>query len=246
VKKIKDDVDYYLESNQEPDYEENEFLYDDIEGLEEFDDNLVSGPPGGGGTGGEEGGGDGTPTSTTSGNNSPISPVHSSDASDPEKRRKSSDDSSKVVRPVAMKANHSPSPGVKGVVGTPPKGVGTPNNSSPSSGLSNHVSSLSSLSSSPTHNYHNALNNVKSLGETVQFTLSFNTSNELRAINLPREKWMLNVRVFGISALVDAIEHNNSTASGVSTTGLLSKSPSTNSTSIIGTVLLLLSIDFDL
>lgn len=35
VKKIKDDIEYYLESNQEPEFEENEFLYDDIEGLEE-------------------------------------------------------------------------------------------------------------------------------------------------------------------------------------------------------------------
>lgn len=164
VKKIKDDIDYYLDSNQEPEFEENEFIYDDIDGLEDFDDGLVGQPA----TGGEEGT-EGSPTSIMSGNNSPISPVHSSDASDPEKRRKSSDDSSKIVRPVAMKANqsnHSPSPGVKtvGAVGTPPKGVGTPNNSSPSSGLSNHVSSLSSLSSSPTHNYHNALNNSKSIG----------------------------------------------------------------------------------
>ena len=35
MKKIKDDIEYYLESNQEPGFEENEFLYDDIEGLEE-------------------------------------------------------------------------------------------------------------------------------------------------------------------------------------------------------------------
>ena len=35
VKKIKDDIEYYLESSQEPEFEENEFLYDDIEGLEE-------------------------------------------------------------------------------------------------------------------------------------------------------------------------------------------------------------------
>ncbi|XP_035706658.1 CCR4-NOT transcription complex subunit 3 isoform X3 [Folsomia candida] len=175
VKKIKDDIDYYLESSQEAEFEVNEFIYDDIDGLDEFDDGLV-GQPVGGGTG-EEGTEEELPISitTTSGNNSPISPVHSSDASDPEKRRKSSDDVSvKVVRPVAVKAvvqsNHSPSPvGVGGgkavgAVGTPPKGVGTPNNSSPSSGLSNHVSSLSSLSSSPTHNYHNALNNSKSIG----------------------------------------------------------------------------------
>lgn len=40
VKKIKDDIEYYLESNQEPEFEENEFLYDDIEGLEEVSYNV--------------------------------------------------------------------------------------------------------------------------------------------------------------------------------------------------------------
>ncbi|OXA52792.1 CCR4-NOT transcription complex subunit 3 [Folsomia candida] len=159
-----------VKSSQEPEFEVNEFIYDDIDGLD--DDCLVSQPVGGGTE--EKGAEEELPISitTSSGNNSPSSPVHSSDASDPEKRRKSSDDVSvKVVRPVPAKAvvqsNHSPSPvagKTVGAVGTPPKGVGTPNNSSPSSGLSNHVSSLSSLSSSPTHNYHNALNNSKSIG----------------------------------------------------------------------------------
>ncbi|CAL8122534.1 unnamed protein product [Orchesella dallaii] len=207
VKKIKDDIEYYLESNQEPEFEENEFLYDDIEGLEEFDDgiaqqnalaNLALNSTGEGELLGD------TPMSNTSGNNSPgspVSPIHSRDSSsDPDKRRKSSDDSSKVVRPVAMKANHSPSPGGKtvGVVGTPPKNVATPNNSSPSSGLSNHVSSLSSLSSSPTQtqNYHNALNNAKTLSH------------------------------------MDCVEHNNSSSSSLGlAVGGPSKSPLSKSSS---------------
>lgn len=37
VKKIKDDVEYYIESSQEPDFEENEYLYDDIIGLDEIE-----------------------------------------------------------------------------------------------------------------------------------------------------------------------------------------------------------------
>lgn len=37
VKRIKDDVEYYIESNQEPDYEENEYMYDDIAGLDEVE-----------------------------------------------------------------------------------------------------------------------------------------------------------------------------------------------------------------
>ncbi|RWS28209.1 CCR4-NOT transcription complex subunit 3-like protein [Leptotrombidium deliense] len=40
VKKIKDDVEYYIESSQEPDFEENEFLYDDLE-LEDMQEYLL-------------------------------------------------------------------------------------------------------------------------------------------------------------------------------------------------------------
>lgn len=28
---VKDDVEYYLDSSQDPDFEENEFLYDDLD-----------------------------------------------------------------------------------------------------------------------------------------------------------------------------------------------------------------------
>uniref|UniRef100_A0A671Q0M2 CCR4-NOT transcription complex subunit 3 n=1 Tax=Sinocyclocheilus anshuiensis TaxID=1608454 RepID=A0A671Q0M2_9TELE len=38
VRKIKDDVEYYLDSSQDPDFEENEFLYDDID----FEEILVT------------------------------------------------------------------------------------------------------------------------------------------------------------------------------------------------------------
>eukprot|EP00061_Rhincodon_typus_P015737 g43586.t1 len=36
IKKIKDDVEYYVDSSQDPDFKENEFLYDDLD-LEEID-----------------------------------------------------------------------------------------------------------------------------------------------------------------------------------------------------------------
>ncbi|XP_046379033.1 CCR4-NOT transcription complex subunit 3-like isoform X1 [Haliotis rufescens] len=47
IKKIKDDVEYYVESNQEPDFEENMFVYDDLD-LEEIGENGAlqpSSPP---------------------------------------------------------------------------------------------------------------------------------------------------------------------------------------------------------
>ncbi|KAG5856360.1 hypothetical protein ANANG_G00007170 [Anguilla anguilla] len=40
IRKIKDDVEYYLDSSQDPDFEENEFLYDDLD-LEDIPPPLV-------------------------------------------------------------------------------------------------------------------------------------------------------------------------------------------------------------
>lgn len=37
VRRIKDDVEYYIESSQEPDFEENSYMYDDIIGLDEVE-----------------------------------------------------------------------------------------------------------------------------------------------------------------------------------------------------------------
>ncbi|CAO1381734.1 unnamed protein product [Diamesa tonsa] len=37
IRKIKDDVEYYIDSSQEPDFEENEYIYDDIDGLDEVE-----------------------------------------------------------------------------------------------------------------------------------------------------------------------------------------------------------------
>ena len=37
IRRIKDDVEYYIESSQDPDFEENEYIYDDIIGLDEVE-----------------------------------------------------------------------------------------------------------------------------------------------------------------------------------------------------------------
>ena len=41
VKTLQDDLNYYVESNQEPDFAENEMMYDDLE-LEETMSNIYS------------------------------------------------------------------------------------------------------------------------------------------------------------------------------------------------------------
>ena len=36
IKDIKEDIENYIENSQEPDFFENEYIYDEIEGLEEM------------------------------------------------------------------------------------------------------------------------------------------------------------------------------------------------------------------
>lgn len=40
IKKIKDDVEYYIECSGDPDFQENEFIYDDLN-LEDLEDYLA-------------------------------------------------------------------------------------------------------------------------------------------------------------------------------------------------------------
>jgi hypothetical protein len=53
IRDIKDDVDYYIDNCMEPDFTENDMIYDDIDGLEEMllevrciPHNLTPGPVG--------------------------------------------------------------------------------------------------------------------------------------------------------------------------------------------------------
>lgn len=66
MKKIKDDIEYYIESSQDADFQENEFLYDDIEGIDEVELTRI------GVAGSANTDSNGTPTSLTS------SPAHTS------------------------------------------------------------------------------------------------------------------------------------------------------------------------
>uniref|UniRef100_A0A8C7IWN2 CCR4-NOT transcription complex subunit 3 n=1 Tax=Oncorhynchus kisutch TaxID=8019 RepID=A0A8C7IWN2_ONCKI len=74
IQKIKDDVEYYMESSQDPDFEENEFIYDDLD-LEDIP--LVATSPTGMGNIEDEMflHSSSTPTSTTSSSPIPPSPA---------------------------------------------------------------------------------------------------------------------------------------------------------------------------
>uniref|UniRef100_A0A8C7XRD5 CCR4-NOT transcription complex subunit 3 n=1 Tax=Oryzias sinensis TaxID=183150 RepID=A0A8C7XRD5_9TELE len=76
VRKIKDDVEYYIDSSQDPDFEENEFLYDDLD-LDDITQSLVATSPPGHSHLEDEifQNSSSTPTSTTSSSPIPPSPA---------------------------------------------------------------------------------------------------------------------------------------------------------------------------
>uniref|UniRef100_A0A8C6PA24 CCR4-NOT transcription complex subunit 3 n=1 Tax=Nothobranchius furzeri TaxID=105023 RepID=A0A8C6PA24_NOTFU len=76
IKKIKDDVEYYIDSSQDPDFEENEFLYDDLD-LDDIPQSLVATSPPGHSHLEDEifQNSSSTPTSTTSSSPIPPSPA---------------------------------------------------------------------------------------------------------------------------------------------------------------------------
>uniref|UniRef100_A0A1B6CDM7 CCR4-NOT transcription complex subunit 3 n=1 Tax=Clastoptera arizonana TaxID=38151 RepID=A0A1B6CDM7_9HEMI len=153
IRRIKDDVEYYIESSQDPDFEENEFIYDDIIGLDEIELSGVGLPSS------VTTDSNGSPMSLTS--SPPVSPPptlhnHSSDSSNEDKKKKEIDQiPSKVVKPTAIRTSNSSLPllnsnvvlklNTTAPIGTPlsnnnnkPISHSTPNNSSPSSGHMNH------------------------------------------------------------------------------------------------------------
>uniref|UniRef100_A0A673FZN3 CCR4-NOT transcription complex subunit 3 n=1 Tax=Sinocyclocheilus rhinocerous TaxID=307959 RepID=A0A673FZN3_9TELE len=92
IRKIKDDVEYYLDSSQDPDFEENEFLYDDID-LEEIPQPLVATSPSGHTEDEIFQHSSSTPTSTTSSSPIPPSPATCTTNSEDDKKRGRSTDS---------------------------------------------------------------------------------------------------------------------------------------------------------
>uniref|UniRef100_A0A1A8C9S7 CCR4-NOT transcription complex subunit 3 n=3 Tax=Nothobranchius TaxID=28779 RepID=A0A1A8C9S7_NOTKA len=135
IKKIKDDVEYYIDSSQDPDFEENEFLYDDLD-LDDIPQSLVATSPPGHSHLEDEifQNSSSTPTSTTSSSPIPPSPATcTTENSEDDKKRGRSTDSEVSQSPVK---NGNPSSSLSS------------SSSSSSSSCSSSSSSVSGLTSS--------------------------------------------------------------------------------------------------
>ncbi|XP_043116832.1 CCR4-NOT transcription complex subunit 3a [Puntigrus tetrazona] len=90
IHKIKDDVEYYIDSSQDPDFEENEFLYDDLD-LEDIPATLMATSPQGHIEDEMFLQSSSTPTSTTSSSPIPPSPATGTTEISEDKRGRSTD-----------------------------------------------------------------------------------------------------------------------------------------------------------
>uniref|UniRef100_A0A667YAD4 CCR4-NOT transcription complex subunit 3 n=1 Tax=Myripristis murdjan TaxID=586833 RepID=A0A667YAD4_9TELE len=159
IQKIKDDVEYYIDSSQDPDFEENEFLYDDLD-LEDIPAALVATSPSGQGNMEDEMflQSSSTPTSTTSSSPIPPSPATctAENSEDDKKRGRSTDSEVSQVRGSNLMDN---GPSLISSITLPP--------SSPSPSFSDSTPGGGSLLNGP-HSYTQApepLSSLKAMAE---------------------------------------------------------------------------------
>ncbi|CAL1280128.1 unnamed protein product [Larinioides sclopetarius] len=137
IKKIKDDVDYYIESSQDPDFEENEFIYEDLK-LEDMQEFLSKQRLG---SDDESSQRSISPTSTNSSSPAPSPGLTNHSKSNNEETP------APPVKPVAVRAQSS---------GTLLSTVQNNKGALPCVSRNNSNSSESSVSSSPPLNHHNS------------------------------------------------------------------------------------------
>ncbi|XP_034832018.1 CCR4-NOT transcription complex subunit 3 isoform X3 [Maniola hyperantus] len=113
IKRIKEDVEYYIASSLEPGYEENEYIYEDINGLDEIELSGVGLPSSATTDSNNSNDSPGSPTSILSGDFNGTSPIpspgldahnHTADSIDIEKKKKE-DLTAKPVKPLALRAS---------------------------------------------------------------------------------------------------------------------------------------------
>ncbi|XP_060760840.1 CCR4-NOT transcription complex subunit 3b isoform X2 [Neoarius graeffei] len=163
VRKIKDDVEYYIDSSQDPDFEENEFLYDDLD-LEDISQPLVATSPPAHMEDEIFQHSSSTPTSTTSSSPIPPSPATCTTNSEDDKKRGRSTDSEFSQSPVKN--------------GNPSSLSSSSSSSSSSSGCSSTsvVSVATMVSSSSSNSGGGGSSLLSNMGGHVQNSCSYSSA----------------------------------------------------------------------
>ncbi|KAI5637317.1 CCR4-NOT transcription complex subunit 3 [Phthorimaea operculella] len=122
IKRIREDVEYYIDSSLEPGFEENDYIYDDIRGLDEIELSGVGLPSSATTDSNNSNDSPGSPTSILSGTSPITSPGlevhnHSTDSIDIDKKKKD-EAIAKPVKPMAVRASNAASS--VAAVGQPP------------------------------------------------------------------------------------------------------------------------------
>ncbi|XP_064072672.1 CCR4-NOT transcription complex subunit 3 isoform X1 [Vanessa tameamea] len=107
IKRIKEDVEYYIVSSLEPGYEENEYIYEDINGLDEIELSGVGLPSSATTDSNNSNDSPGSPTSILSGTSPIASPAldlhnHATDSIDVDKKKKE-EVTTKPVKPLPLR-----------------------------------------------------------------------------------------------------------------------------------------------
>ncbi|XP_057320857.1 CCR4-NOT transcription complex subunit 3 isoform X3 [Microplitis mediator] len=173
IKRIKDDVEYYIESSQEPDFEENEYIYDDIIGLDEVELSGVGIPSSATTDSNNSNETGGTPTSTNSCTSPiPSPPLSSTMHNNSSDSSTDNDKKTKPVKPTAVRPLLNSSQTSIPTTGSPASNNNNNNNNSNSNNNNNNNnnnnSKPSTLTSStpsktipmtPSHSSPNSNNN---------------------------------------------------------------------------------------
>ncbi|KAK3525347.1 hypothetical protein QTP86_030335 [Hemibagrus guttatus] len=161
IRKIKDDVEYYIDSSQDPDFEENEFLYDDLD-LEDISQPLVATSPPANAEDEIFQHSSSTPTSTTSSSPIPPSPATCTTNSEDDKKRGRSTDSEFSQSPVKN--------------GNPSSLSSTSSSSSSLGSSSTSVVSVATIASSSSSSGGGGSSLLSNMGGHVQNTCSYSSA----------------------------------------------------------------------
>ncbi|XP_072348577.1 CCR4-NOT transcription complex subunit 3-like isoform X4 [Scyliorhinus torazame] len=222
IKKIKDDVEYYVDSSQDPDFKENEFLYDDLDLEEIAQTSIMATSPASNSNSNVEdelfNPCNSTPTSTTSSSPVPLSPANQSVENHEDERKRSRSDSEMSLSPAKVlgsKTHHGNNLPPSISISQSAQGLNsTKTPTLPSNGSSNGGNKL--LQSSKSYSLTQGTNSVSAYAAAVAAgTTTINTTSSFQsrpanAVPIPTSKQQNGTASYSAVVAENSVEHQNS------------------------------------